>query len=84
MTAMDVTVIVIAIVATGVVVGWFLATRHVPEQAASHHDDDVVIGRTTSDDLYRGAGRPAGPDAEATDLDVLGGDQSPPNSGGAR
>ena len=81
MGAMD--VIVIAIVATALVVGWFFATRHVPERAASH-DDDVVAGRTTSDDLYGGADRPAGPDAEATDPDILGGDQSPPNSGSAR
>jgi hypothetical protein len=68
-------VIVIGVVATIAVVTWFIVPRQHPDDASSHHDPTT---RTTSDQLYRGADRPAGPDAEVMDPDRLGGDQHSP------
>jgi hypothetical protein len=64
---------VMLVVAAGV---WVLMRMRHPESAAGH--DPGSGPRSTSDDLYRGADRPAGPDAEAMDPDELGGDQRPP------
>ena len=67
-----------AVVATLLTVGWFFTARRVPENAASHESLSQDDRPTTSDKLYAGSDRPAGPDAEATDPLALGGDQSPP------
>lgn len=75
---MTTAVIVIAVVATGLTIGWFFTARRVPESAASHESLRQNEPPTTSDDLYAGSDRPAGPDAETTDPDALGGDQSLP------
>ncbi len=74
-SAMTTLVIILAIVATVAVVGWFVFQRQHPEQAASHSQPDTV---TTSERLYQTADRPAGPDAESMDPDRLGGDHRPP------
>ena len=75
---MTIFLIVVAVVATLLTVGWFLTARRVPENAASHESLRPDEPSTTSDRLYAGSDRPAGPDAEATDPTALGGDQSPP------
>jgi hypothetical protein len=60
-----VTFAIVAVAVTALVVGAIWASAHVahPEQAASHGEAET---RTTSDRLYRGSDRPAGPDAETT------------------
>ncbi len=68
-------VIILAVVATVGVVGWFILGRRHPEQAATHSRPDRV---TPSDQLYGKADRPAGPGAETMDPDRLGGDHRPP------
>lgn len=68
--------IILAVVATVAVVCWFLFQRQHPENAATHTPADTV---TTSDQLYKTADRPAGPDAETMDPDQLGGDHRPPS-----
>lgn len=69
--------VVAAVVVTCLTVGWFITARRVPENAASH--ERLRQEETSrSDDLYAGSDRPAGPDAEVTDPETLGGDQSPP------
>ena len=68
-------VIILAIAATVAIVAWFLLNRQNPEQAATHSQPDTV---TTSEQLYKTADRPAGPDAETMDPDQLGGDHRPP------
>lgn len=68
-------VIILAIAAAIAVVAWFFLNRQHPERAASHSRPDTV---TTSEQLYGGADRPAGPDAEPMDPDRLGGDHRPP------
>lgn len=75
--AMNVALIVVSLIVTGVVVGWFLSARRVPESAASHHPAGEGPS-STSDELYAGSDRPAGPDAESMNPDAIGGDQSPP------
>jgi len=40
---------------------WFAKVSKHPEQTASHHDEAID---TTSERLYRGVDRPAGPDVE--------------------
>jgi hypothetical protein len=72
---MTLVVIVIGVVATIAVVAWFIIPRQHPDDASSHGDPPT---RTTSDQLYRGVDRPAGPDAEVMDPDRLGGDRQPP------
>lgn len=59
---MTTVVIVLACVAVVGVVAWMLATRRHPENAAGH--DRGARARTRSEELYDGADRPAGPDAE--------------------
>jgi hypothetical protein len=68
-------VIIVAVLATLAVVGWFALNRQHPETAATHVPTDTT---TTSEQLYRTADRPAGPDAETMDPDGLGGDHRPP------
>jgi hypothetical protein len=72
---MTVAVIVISVVATVAVIAWFVRPRNHPEDAATHGDQTTV---TTSDQLYGGVDRPAGPDAEVMDPERLGGDLRPP------
>jgi len=68
-------VIVVSVIVVIGVVGWFLLNRRHPERAATHETEATD---TTSERLYGGTDRPAGPDAETTDPDLLGGDQRPP------
>lgn len=75
---MTAVVIVVAIAAVAAVVVWFVMNRQHPENAAQHTSSTT---ETTSDQLYKGADRPAGPDAEAMDPDQFGGDQRPPSDG---
>ena len=75
---MSTILIVAAVVGTLLAVGWFFLARRVPENAASHERPGQYDRSTTSDKLYAGSDRPAGPDAEVTDPAGLGGDQSPP------
>jgi hypothetical protein len=68
----------IAVVAVLVVIGlavWFFMDRG-PEKAAAH--ERPVEPESTSQRLYRGAERPAGPDAESQDVDEH---ESEPRSG---
>lgn len=67
--------IIFGIAAGIVVVVWFFVNRQNPERAATHSD---AAPSTTSAQLYEGADRPAGPDAETMDPDMLGGDHRPP------
>jgi hypothetical protein len=69
-------VIVVGILLTVAVIAWFIVPRQHPDEAASHDDPAT---RSTSDQLYRGVDRPAGPDAEVMDPDRLGGDLQPPD-----
>lgn len=57
--------LVVAIVVIVLVVGAVLLAKRLPhpEQTASHTD---LPGVTESDQLYGGAGRPAGPDVDET------------------
>jgi hypothetical protein len=57
--------LVVALVVVVLVAGAVWASKHVqhPEQAAGHGEPDPT---TTSERLYRGSDRPAGPDAEDT------------------
>jgi hypothetical protein len=59
-----VTIALVLLLVVVVAVGAAWAARHVrhPESTASH--DDGRRPTNTSDDLYGGADRPAGPDAE--------------------
>ena len=75
-TANLVVIIVAAIVVIAVVV-WFFTARNHPEDAATHTDTPP---QTTSEELYEGADRPAGPDVDIMDPEMLGGDQRPPTS----
>jgi hypothetical protein len=68
-------VIIAGVAASLAVVIWFFVNRQNPEQAASHSD---APPSTTSEELYETADRPAGPDAEVMDPDMLGGDHRPP------
>ena len=72
---MTVAVIVVSVVALVLVVGWFLMPKNHPEDAASHGEPTTA---STSDQLYKGVDRPAGPDAEVMDPEALGGDLRPP------
>lgn len=74
---MNLVVIVIGTVAIVGVVGWMLMTQTRPEDMSTHDDSPPS---TTSEELYAGADRPAGPDAEVMDPDLLGGDHRPPTS----
>lgn len=74
-SASAIAAIVFGVVATIAVVVWFFVNRQNPEHAATHSD---ATPSTTSAELYEGADRPAGPDAEAMDPDMLGGDHRPP------
>ena len=56
------------------VVGWFLTTNQVPEQASGHDTGD---GGPQSFDEHRGD-LDGDPGAEAMDPRMFGGDQSPP------
>lgn len=69
--------IVVGVAAALAVVAWFFMNRQNPEQSASHSD---AAASTTSEELYGGVDRPAGPDAETMDPDMLGGDHRPPTS----
>jgi hypothetical protein len=77
-SAPAVATIVVGVAVALAVVVWFFANRQNPERSASHSD---AAASTTSDELYGGADRPAGPDAEVMDPDQLGGDHHPPTSG---
>jgi hypothetical protein len=68
-------VIIVGVAASLAVVIWFFVNRQNPERAASHSD---APPSTTSEELYETADRPAGPDAEVMDPDMLGGDQRLP------
>ncbi|MEP1123635.1 MAG: hypothetical protein ABJH68_07075 [Ilumatobacter sp.] len=74
---MNVVVIVLGAVAAVGVIGWMFLQRNVPEEMSTHDDTPPT---TTSEELYEGADRPAGPDAEVMDPDALGGDHRPPAS----
>lgn len=77
MDAVTVIVIIAASLATVACVAWFLLSRQHPENAASHDDTATT---STSDELYEGVDRPAGPDAESMDPDDFGGDHRTPRS----
>lgn len=64
-------VIIGLVVVVGVIVA-FLLTRNHPENAADHGSSST---QTTSEQLYESADRPAGPDVEPMDPELLGGDQ---------
>jgi len=68
-------VIILAISATVAVVSWFVFQRQNPEQSATR--TRPATPTTTSEQLYEGADRPTGPDAETMDSDRLGGDHRP-------
>ena len=70
-------VVIIGSLLTLCCVAWFLFNRKHPEQTATHTESDRT---TTSDQLYDGADRPAGPDAEVMMPEELGGDLRPPES----
>lgn len=69
--------IVIGILAAGGAIAWFLFNRQNPENMALHHGRTT---ETTSEQMYGGADRPAGPDATTMDPDALGGDHRPPEA----
>jgi hypothetical protein len=71
--------IIVGVAASLAAVVWFFVNRQNPEQAAEHSD---APRSTTSAELYGTADRPAGPDAEVMDPDLLGGDQRPPGTAG--
>lgn len=73
---MTVLIVAIASVCAIAVVAWFLLGSRHPEGTAGHGPAAV---ETTSERLYGGADRPAGPDAEPMDPDTLGGDHRPPD-----
>jgi hypothetical protein len=75
MDTTSIIVIVVAALATAGAVAYFLLARKHPENSASH---DAVPRTSTSEELYGGADRPAGPDAESMDPDDFGGDHRPP------
>jgi hypothetical protein len=77
-TAVVVIVIVLAVVAAGGLVVWMFVTR-TPEQAASHDRGGDQPRRPETEDLARGADRPADPNAEAQGPAV--GDARPGPSG---
>ena len=58
------------------VIGWFLTTSHVPENASEHDSSETV---TIGDQVSRDTFAPADPGAEVMNPDLLGGDQSPPS-----
>lgn len=72
--------IVVGVVAAVVAVAWFVLGRH-PEQSASHDTAGNVSSttETRSEQIYGGADRPAGPDAESMDPDAFGGDHRRPS-----
>lgn len=72
-------VVIIGLVVVIGVVAAFLLTRNHPENAADHGSSET---RTTSEQLYKSADRPAGPDVEPMDPELLGGDQEPPPTSG--
>lgn len=72
---MTIFVVAVASVCAVAVVAWFVIGRGHPEGAARH---GPAATETTSERLYGGADRPAGPDAEPMDPDALGGDHRPP------
>jgi hypothetical protein len=73
---MNTVLIVLAIAVTIAVVTAFVFTYRHPENAASHQQPHDRT--STSERLYGGASRPAGPDAETMAPDQLGGDHRPP------
>lgn len=73
---MTLVVVIAAVILIAGVVAWFLLNRQHPERTAGHAPPSTG---TTSEQLYGGADRPAGPDAETMDPDQLGGDQRPPS-----
>lgn len=75
---MEAIVALLAIVSTVALVAWFVLQRNRPEDAAEHSD---LPASTTSEELYGGAKRPAGPDVSTQDPDMLGGDHRPPPAG---
>lgn len=77
MPVANIIVILTAVVFVGVLIVWFFTTRNDPETTAGHDDDPAL---TTSDELYGKADRPAGPDVDLMDPELLGGDQRPPTS----
>ncbi|BAN03557.1 hypothetical protein [Ilumatobacter coccineus] len=77
MTGASAVVIVLTVIVAGAAIVWFMATKRHPERTAGHSDAPPT---TTSDELYDGADRPAGPDAEVMDPDLLGGDGRPPRA----
>ena len=77
MPVVNLIVIVVAVAAVIGLIVWFVSTRNDPERMSTHDDTPVD---TTSQELYDGAKRPAGPDVDLMDPDLLGGDQRPPSS----
>lgn len=77
MSALTITVIVLAVAATVGVVAWFVLARKFPERAADHGEPTMGanIDRTITRDV---AARPAGPDAESMDASRPGGATPPP------
>ena len=70
-------VVVAALLVTAGCVAWFLLARKHPENASTHDDASPI---STSDQLYAGSDRPAGPDAESMDPDEIGGDHRAPRT----
>jgi hypothetical protein len=77
MSTTSIVVVVAAALATVACVAWFLFSRKHPERAATHSDAPAT---TRSEELYGGADRPAGPDAESMDPDDIGGDHRTPRT----
>lgn len=73
----SIVVVVITVAIVAALIAWFFATRQHPEQTATHSD---APASTTSEEFYGKADRPAGPDVEPMDPELLGGDQRPPTS----
>lgn len=76
METASIIVVVAGSLLTAACVAWFVLARKHPENAATHDDASPA---TTSENLYAGVDRPAGPDAEPMDPDELGGDQRAPS-----
>jgi hypothetical protein len=83
MTGSTAILVVLSLAVTAVTIGWFFATQRHPERASSHEPADRSTGRS---DVLRDADppspdrgdRPAGPDAETMNPELLGGDHRPP------
>ncbi len=84
MTTWMMIVLLIGVLLTAGAVAWTALHSNRPEDGSSN--SSLFGGATAADgapttesgEYYKGADRPAGPDAEVMNPDLLGGDQSPP------